>query len=326
MAVDCLYSAYAARLDAAQNGGIDVVLSAAISQIRPILQWSLMVSVTAAGFAVAYGRMSADRLATWAVRALAVAWLIGGAAAYNQVVRNLFMTELPNWIATTVNGGGQQIQAAQQFCVLRAASENLVSQVFNEATGWSVAALGARVSAEGARWWQGICLEISFAIWLLGRRLMALALCMGPFLLCFELFQNTRGFVKSWIGTLVGLAAFQLASAIQLQFAQQGAMEFLRQLRGDMGGGLDAMTANLWAAAGHFLIDAITMFSIPTICAVGSGVAVQTAAGSQAVLNMVSKGARLGSTAAAKASGAGQAVRAAGGRMATAARGATRRA
>lgn len=325
MAVDCLYNAYAARLDAAQNGGIDVVVSAAISQIRPILQWAILVSVTAGGFAVAYGRMSADRLATWMVRAMAVTWLIGGAAAYNQNVRNLFMTEAPNWIASVVNGGGQQIQAAQQFCVLRTASENLTSQVFEQATGWSTAALGARLSAEGARWWQGVCLEITFAIWMIGRRLMALALCAGPFLLCFELFENTRGFVRHWVGVLVGLTVFQLACSIQLQFSQQGAMEFMRQLRADMGGGLDAMTANLWAAAGNFLIDAITMFAIPSICAVGSGVTAHTAAGSQAVFNTISRVGRLGSSAANKVSGVGQAIRATGGRALSAARGARQR-
>ena len=172
--------------------------------------------------------------------------------------------------------------------------------------GRSAAAFAARASAEAARWWQGVCLEISFSIWLLGRRLMALALCMGPFLLCFELFDNTRGFIRHWIGTMVGLAAFQLASAIQLQLSMQGAMQFLQGLRGQMAGDLDGMVAHLWAAAGWFLMDAIAMFSIPTICAVGSGVAVQTAASSRAVTNAVSASARLGNRAVQAAHKAAQ--------------------
>lgn len=308
MAAEGLYSAYAARLDAAQNAGIDLVLAAAITEIRPVLQFAILVSVVAGGFAVSFGRMTAERLAVWMVRALAVAWLLTGAATYNQVVRGQFMTEVPNWIASTVNGGGQRIEAPQQFDRLRAATENLTAKVAKEATGWTVAAFAARASAEAARWWQGVCLEISFSIWLLGRRLMALALCMGPFLLCFELFDNTRGFVRHWIGTMVGLAAFQLASAVQLQLSMQGAMQFLQGLRGNMTGDLDGMVAHLWAAAGWFLMDAIAMFSIPTICAVGSGVAVQTAASSRTVTNAVSAGARMGNKAVQAAHRAAQGV------------------
>ena len=52
MAAEGLYSAYAARLDAAQNAGIDVVLAAAITEIRPVLQFAILVSVVAGGFAV----------------------------------------------------------------------------------------------------------------------------------------------------------------------------------------------------------------------------------------------------------------------------------
>lgn len=299
MAGDCLYTAFASSLDAATNSGIDAVVAAGVSSIRPILQTALTVAVVAGGFAVSFGKMSAERLAVWAVRALAVAWLIGGAAQYNPVVRTAVMDDAPNLVASAMNveGANTRITSAQQFCTLRTATENLASKVFKEATGWSVSALGARLSAEAALGWQGVCLEVMFAIWLIGRRLAALALCLGPFLLCFELFENTRGFVRHWIGTVVGLLCFQLTTAIQLRMSYEGAATYLSRLRGGMGVSLDGMVQVLWDAAGWFAMDAVVMFAIPTICAVGSGVAVQTAAGSQAVKNLIGKGVQLGNRA-----------------------------
>jgi hypothetical protein len=301
MAADCLYSAFSDSLDAATNNGIDAVVSAGISSIRPVLQWSVMAAVTAGGFAVSFGKMTAERLGVWSVRALAVAWLIGGAASYNPVVRAAVMDEAPNLIASAMNVQGGQITASQQFCTLRAANESLASKVFGEATGWSVSALGARLSAEAALGWQGLLLEIMFAIWLIGRRLAALALCLGPFLISFELFENTRGFVRHWVGTMVGLLCFQLTTAIQLRLSYEGAAHYLRDLRGSMAGGLDAMVQVLWDAAGWHAMDAVTMFAIPAICAVGSGVAVQMAAGSQAVQNLIGKGVRAANRAFAAA-------------------------
>lgn len=309
MAADCLYTAFAGSLDAATNSGIDKVVAAGISSIRPVLQWSIMAAVTAGGFAVSFGKMTADRLAVWAFRALAVAWLIGGAAAYNPVVRTAVMDDVPNLVASAMDVQGGRIAAAQQFCTLRTATENLASRVFAEATGWSVSALGARLSAEAALGWQGLCLEVMFVVWLIGRRLAALALCLGPFLLCFELFENTRGFVRHWIGTVVGLLAFQLTTAVQLRMSYEGAAHYLLQLRGGMGGGLDAMVRILWDAAGWFAMDAVVMFAIPTICAVGSGVAVQTAAGSKVVQNLIGKGVQAGNRAVGAANRVGNAAR-----------------
>lgn len=320
MAAEGLYSAYAAKIDAAQDAGVDAVLAAALGEIAPVLKWAITMAVVAGGVAVMYSRMSMDRLAVWMVRALAVAYLIGGAAQYNPIVRNTFMADVPNWIASTVNGGGQRIQAGEQFDRLRARMDNLTAQVAKEATGWSIAAFAARASAEAARWWYGISLEITFAIWLLGKRLMGLVIAMGPFLLSFELFENTRGFVRHWIGTAVGLACFQLATAVQLQISSRGLMEFLSQIRGRMGTDLDGMVAVLQQAAGWAAMDAIAMFSIPTICAVGSGVAVQTAAGSRAVQAMAQRGVNLGARAGGAATAAGQRARGLAAKAYTAAR------
>lgn len=310
MALDCLYSTFAARMAEADSAGIDAVVASAISGVRPWLQFAILVAVTAGGFAVTFNRMTAERLGVWMVRALTVVWLLSAAGTYNQVVRTAAMDEVPNRVASIVNGGGQNIKAEQQFCVLRAAMENLTAKVAKEANGWSVADFMARGSAEVARVAQGILLEVVLVIWLIGRRLTALAICLGPFLLCFELFDATRGFVRHWIGTVVGLLAFQLASSVQLQISQQGAMRFLQQLRGQMNGDINAMVGVLWDAVGWFLMDAVVMLAIPTICAVGSGVAVQTAASSQVVRNMVGGAARLGNRAVGAVSNAGRVVRA----------------
>ena len=118
MAADCLYTAFSNSLDTATGAGVDAVISAGLAEIRPILQWSITTAVVAGGFAVMFGKMTAERLAVWSVRALAVAWLIGAGASYNGVVRNTVMNEAPDFIASAMNVQGGRITSAQQFCVL----------------------------------------------------------------------------------------------------------------------------------------------------------------------------------------------------------------
>ena len=295
-----LYSFYATRQDIALQAGMDAVLQSLLGGIRPSLQFGLLVYVVAAGFAVAYGRMSGDRYATWFIRALAISWLLAGTAAYGPVIRNLMFDEIPNWIASMVNGSTSRITAAQQFDVLSAASTNMVADVYAKTSGWSLSGMGQRMSAEAAHAFQDMVLGLQFISFMLSRRLLVLAICIGPPLLIFELFEATRGFVRHWIGVLVGLCALQLASAVQLQISLRGAMQFLQMMRANPGEGLDAQVAGLWDIGIWFLLDAIAMFSIPTICAVGSGVGAHMAAGSSAVTGLASKATGIAGKAVSK--------------------------
>lgn len=296
-----LFNLYAARQDAALAAAMDQVLGALLGSLRQPLQFGLLVYVTVAGIAVAFGRMSGERYVSFFVRALAVSWLLTGTAAYASVVRDTLFTEIPNMIASAVTGRTSGISAAQQFDALAAAAENMVARIYVETTGWSVAKLGQRLSAEAAKAYQDFMLTIQFVVWMLSRRLMVLAICIGPPLVILELFEATRGYVRHWVGVLVGLLAFQLASAVQMQISLRGASEFILMMRDRPGAGLDAKVATLWDVGGWFLMDAVAMLCVPMICAVGSGVAMHHAAGSQAVTRLAGGAVRVAGGAIGRA-------------------------
>ena len=282
--------------DRALLDAMNAILTNGLGQMRPYLQGAMTLFITVCGFLVLFNEMSARRATSYTIRAVVIAYVMSGVGAYNQWVTNLFFTKIPNTIATIVTGASTPITAAQQFDQLSQAAENVIATAMGQATG--ITMIGDKI----ALWWAlgliHVILSIEFFVFMLGRKLMAIVIVMGMFLIFFELFENTRGYFRSWAGKLVGLAAFQLASTSMLSIDSQGAFSFVQAISANPGASLDLQIANIDHLSAWFLGDALSILAVPSIAAIGSGVAAGTAVGASFALGAGRIATRLGATSA----------------------------
>jgi hypothetical protein len=129
-----------------------------------------------------------------------------------------------------------------------------------------------------AAWFAGCLIQfwngVSFDIWLFGRKLLGIVLCMGPWVLTTELPDRTRGYVDQWVGIIVGLIVFQLAAAIELQLMLHSQSAMLMKVRGSIDSvSIDEAVGTLFHLATMMFMDALTMLALPMVCGIGSGAA-----------------------------------------------------
>lgn len=279
MAVDTSFATFAAGQDAALRAGMDNVIQASITTMLPVGRILLVIFVAVSLALFSAGRLGGNALIGRVIRGLAIVYFIGAASVYDASIRDVAFDHIPTAFATAINGGGVTITAGQQFDIVSTAADNLVAEVRKKNTGWSASAISNSIAA----WIADAGLQFVFlviaAMWLLGRKLMALVLCFGPWLAWFELFDRTRGWVDQWLGKIVGLLVFQLAADSLMQISMQGEMQLLRTAQAQVtAAGSDEALGLLFHIFAWIGTDALAMLVLPTICAIGSGAAAGHAA------------------------------------------------
>ena len=249
-------------------------VAASLTAMRPILAAVAVTYVAISFMYLAGGEITLKGFLGKTVRLLVIVQFIVTAANYNQYVRDLFFDGLPSEFATTFMDTPATLSSAQQFDKASAEVDNLVAAAQGKNTEWSTAALANSM----AIWIADIAIKCMIAVWAfvwsLGRFLLAVVLGFGPWLLVFELFDRTRGFVDHWIGTLVGLVVYQLAGAITLQIVMTGAFALLTSIHTAAGAvDADELVGMLVQIFYFFAVGALTMLALPFICSVGSGAA-----------------------------------------------------
>lgn len=268
---------YAANLTAqysAVKAGMDRILAQELVAVMPVLRSVLTVYVLVQFVLFAKGHVLGMTVMGRLLRAVAVSFLLSNVWA--TTIRDYAFEKVPTALAGTASGGTSVLTAPQQFENVSTAINNLIADIRQKNTAWTVSAIGNSVAA----WlvWAGLqfALSIQAAIWLTSIRVMALSLCVGPWLILFELFERTRGFFQHWIGIVVGLWIFQLAASVQLQISLHSEMELLRQVH-DLGdpNSIDQMLANLGQVGSALAADAITMMVLPALYGGIGGAAMQ---------------------------------------------------
>jgi hypothetical protein len=254
---------------------MNTILVSVISGMRLPLQGALTLFICVIGWLVMNGDMSPRRASSYAIRAVVIAYLLSTTEAYGLWVRDRFFTTIPNEITRLVVGSAAPLTAAQQFDNLSLYTDTVIASALGQAT--SLSQIGDRV----ALWWADtlihLLLAVEFFIFLLGRKLMAIVIVIGPFLLLFELFEATRGYCRSWVGKLVGLTVFQLASTSLLVINAQGAYFFVQNILNNPPAGLSQQIANIDRFSMWCLGDALAMLALPSVVAIGSGAAAGSA-------------------------------------------------
>lgn len=283
------YLNFAQIQDAAVISGMNSVINASLAFVWPIVHWLAIIYLIVMFVQVASNAMTMNAFIGKFARLFVVVALIHTSGIYTKYVRDLAFTEVPNTIAQVVAGTQPGVSAAAQFDTITMATDNLFATAMKQNTSWSVSGIGNAIAlwiADGAA---NLMIAIMFGIWLLGRKLLAIVLCLGPWLLLFELFDLTRGFTAQWIGKIVGLLVFQLASATLMVIMLKGESTILQAIKASPGTDIDQMIGNLMHLVAFLATDALTMIALPAICAIGSGVAAGHAVASGAIGGFIAR-------------------------------------
>jgi len=277
------YEAIAAGRIQQLKTAMDAIIAAELQFMVPILK-SLLIMFVVRQFTLTWtGNMTVERFVGSSIRAAIVVFLITHSGSFVQYVRDPIFDKIPQAISSTIlASAGVQTNSgttlAVQFDKASAASDAVTAAIVARQTSFSVSSLVNYLSAQFANFGIQFMLAGIVAIWMLGQSLLAIILCFGPLLLGFELFDRTRGWVDQWIGKLVGLTAFGIGTSILLGIQMTGLRNMLRSINDNLPtSGAEAVAA-LMRVGCNIVLDLFTMAALPTICAIGSGVAVSLAA------------------------------------------------
>ena len=273
MAGSTTYLAFATNQDALVTAGMDSVIIRVLPAVWPIFHWLAVIYIIITFAQVTANVMTMNVFLGRAVRLFAVVFLIHSAGSYQQYVRTLAFVDVPNEIASIVSGAPADVSAAAQFDKVTQNVDYLLADALAKNTGSWAAEIGNVVAIHAVQIVADLFVAIMFFIWMLGRTLLAIVLCYGPFILLFELFERTRGFVEAWAGKIVGLLVYQLATAVVLQILIVGLTTQLQNAKAASGIGIDEMISNLVRIASFLGGDILVLIALPSICAIGSGAA-----------------------------------------------------
>ncbi len=307
------YEAIAAERIEQLKAMMDAVLTAEIDFMGPVVKACAAIFVGRQFLLLAYGSMSIERFMGSCIRVLVIAFLIGQSPHFVAQVKDPVFDRIPRAGAAVIlnaAGAGTSVSAspAQQFDAVAMASDAVTARIQARNTGWNADAFGNYIAAAFQNGLFQSLLSCIVAIWLLGQGMLAIILCFGPYLLVFELFDRTRGWVDQWIGKIVGMIAFGFGTSMLLALQMTGLLRLLRSVHENLPNGGAEAVALLGRVVAAGVLDVFTMVALPVFTAFGSGVAASLAAPS-AMLALRGGGALAGASIQAGGAVVGAAAR-----------------
>ena len=297
---------------------MDAVIGAEQGFMVPVLKSLFLIFAGRQFLLTQYGFISIERFVGSIIRVGIITLLITHSGEFVHYVRDPIFDRIPQAISGSIlSAAGIQTTAtttvAQLFDKVSMAADATTAKILALNVGWSSAAWSNYMSAALANGLLQMMLTAICGIWLLGQTLLAIILCFGLFLLGFELFERTRGWVDQWIGKLVGMTCFGVGTAILLALQMTGLLQLLKATHDSLPASGSEAVGAYFHVCGNVLLDLLTMVSLPLICSIGSGVAASLAAPSALVtlraLPLIgSAGQAVGGAAASAARGGARAL------------------
>lgn len=281
---------------------MDNVIAAESANLMPILKALFLIYIGLQFTQCMFGHLNTWKAFAGCIRVGIIVLLVGHTNQFAEHIRDPMFNTIPQAIATFAGGDASGSQTiAAQFDAVSAGADALTATTVKLNSGWSPSAFINCGSAWLADFAMQVELAIIFCVWLLGQTLLAIIICFGPMLLLLELFDRTRGFVDQWIGKLVGMMAFALATSVFMALMMQGLTTMMQMADGSMANsGAGAVSVMLHVIIG-ITVDLFTMLALPTIVGFGSGVAGSLAAPSALAAGRALAGINVGAAALAKA-------------------------
>lgn len=293
-----MYEQYSTFTDSLIVGAMDRTISAGAAASLTYLRPAAMVLVALAAVLLWTMRLNV----WWVVRrvfiALAVLTVLQ-VSNYNTYFREPFWTTIPNHVASSIQGGGVTITAAQRFDKVEEATANVVAQAQRRLSmPWH---MGEATAIAIARALMSVFTGFTFVLWLVARVATALLLAAGPFLLIAAIFDWSRHLVQAWFGKLVSLAIWSLMSTILTELVLAGSMLWVQQTTANAGAGLEEAVNGLFRIVAWDFVNCCVMLGLPLYSAIGGS----AGAGTSVAAGMISAGTSTAAGIAARGGVAG---------------------
>ena len=269
---------------------MDAVLAAETGILHPIIRALFLIYIGRQFLLTMSGNLTMDRFFGTVIRSGIIILLVTHSGAFVQYVRDPVFNKIPQAMSNMVAGNYAATTAGQpmaaQFDAISAKGDAITAEI-DKVSGnvLSVSDWINSASAHAANGSFQIVLAIIVGIWLLGQTLLGIILCLGPPLLCLEIFERTRGFVDQWIGKIVGMAAFGFATSFVLAMQMNGMKTMFDAVKAQTAANATAAAGMFWHVIGAGVLDLLTMATIPAAVGFGSG-AVAALAGPTAFMAM----------------------------------------
>ncbi|MCZ2204481.1 type IV secretion system protein [Bartonella sp. A05] len=186
---------------------LDQSIAGLTSSLSAPIAASATIYIMFVGYNVIYGRSSMplwDFVAT-AVKLAIIITLVTQASSYNIWIKDIFFTDLPNAITSTL--GLFNIENNIWDYILSNAFSNIFDTVSEESKMWSIVV-----------WIAGICCMIivslfcviGFFVSIFSKIGLSFVLSLGPLFISLYMFAITRRFTEAWIGQIVKFIILQV--------------------------------------------------------------------------------------------------------------------
>lgn len=287
---------------------MDKVINAEAAVLHPVLRALFVLFVARQFLLVMWGHISINRLWDSFIRGGIIILLVTHSGEFANRVRDPMFNKIPQATAAMVGGEYANTTATQplaaQFDSMAAKGDAITAEI--DAVSTNILSPSDWINSLSGHAANGVfqaTLAFIVGIWLLGQTLLAIILAMGMNLLCFELFDRTRGFVDQWIGKLVGSAAFGFSTSFVLAMQMNGMQRMFDAIKGQAANNATAAVGMFGHVISNALIDVLTMAVLPIAVGFGSGaVAALSAPSMMIAMRAITSSAGAAAGAASKAS------------------------
>jgi hypothetical protein len=269
---------------------MDAVIAAENGILNPILRALFVIYIGRQFLLTMAGHLTMQRFFDTIIRSGIIILLVTHNGAFVQYVRDPVFNKIPQAMSNMVAGNYAALPTGQpmaaQFDAIAAKGDAITSEIDSVSTNvFSLSDWINSISGHAANWAFQIVLAVIVGIWMLGQTLLGIILALFLPMLCFEIFERTRGFVDQAIAKLVGMAAFGFATSFVLAMEMNGMQTMFNTIKGHAADNANAAAGMFWHVMGNGVLDMLTMAVLPVAVGFGSG-AVAALAAPSAMLAM----------------------------------------
>lgn len=296
------------KTDSALTGSIDSIISSMTSAMATPIALAAVVYYAVQGLRLANGDPAPlQGFVPQLIRVGTVIWLSSNLSAFNQWVRDIFFTGLPNALATTIGNAttattspalsGGINAAGAVFDSIWTAIWEVVGDSLMLAHGISVTGMVAGISGFLTGIVCGAGLVLMAVIYVCARMVLATIICLSPVLIGCAMFDVTRPIFERAVGKVIALILMQSLGLIVLQILLLGDQWFMAQATTQILAAINNSAAfaeameTLAALCVWFIAGAFAMYNVPAVAySIGSGIVVGPGAAAGVVMARLLRG------------------------------------
>lgn len=216
-----LYTQYSIGFFAAVGSGLG---HTEVAVARPFAA-TLTLWVLIQALLVMRGSMDFDRAMGKLLTLTIIVFLVTTATAYNTYITDLFLIDIPDFIAQTFTGVTAANFAAQ-FDVMEN-QYTAAGLIAYQHQGGIIASAILSMQLYIVQAVFTICLGVSFGVYLMAQYVTGLLVEIGVLILPFFLFERTKGIAERWLSKLIGLAGLIVLITASLSMFIVGSLRFI---------------------------------------------------------------------------------------------------